>query len=177
MPATYDVFLSHSTADKPVVEAPLAWYRATCASPHWRPRFEGSPTIAVLIGPKGIERWHDQQHQLALVLAAEERGKRVIPVLLAGASRQSLKGFLGLRTRIDFDEVMDFVGWWPGSSARRQTSSQNRERCGVGACSRRSAARSSTSRPSGCTTHASSAARAYSRRWTRGSRLGIAGGC
>jgi TIR domain len=65
---------------------------------------EGSPTIAVLIGPNGMEGWHDQQKQLALVLAAEERGTRVIPVLLAGASRQSLKGFLGLRTGVDFDE-------------------------------------------------------------------------
>lgn len=118
MAAEYDVFLSHDGADKAAVEAIATRLRDAGLRPffeewHLVPgdlripaleaASEGSPTIAVLIGPKGIEEWHEQQKQLA----ADERGKRVIPVLLAGVSRQSLQGFLGLRT-VDFDEGNGF---------------------------------------------------------------------
>jgi hypothetical protein len=73
----------------------------------WLPALEQalaeSETVAVFFGPSGPGPWHNKETQLALVRAVQRRDDfRVIPVLLPGASPEQLRGFLGLRTWVDF---------------------------------------------------------------------------
>jgi hypothetical protein len=103
MPDSYDVFLSHCTADKDAVEAvairlrdqehiqpfldkwhlvpgeqwPLALARA----------MESSRTVAVFVGRHGINAWHEEETLLALVQNVQARNKRIIPVLLSGTQK------------------------------------------------------------------------------------------
>src|SRR6185503_7926718 len=103
MAEEYDVFLSYSSADKLAVEAVAvrlrdeaglrlfldAWHLVPGES--WRPALgraiERTMAVAVFFGPQGMGPWHAQESQLALVNAARQRGKRVIPVLLSGARK------------------------------------------------------------------------------------------
>lgn len=103
----YDVFLSHSSADGPAVaaiatrlrdEAGLrpfldAWHLVP--GEPWMPAIERaierSTTVAVFFGPRGRGAWHDQESQLALVLAADEHSKRVPPGLAAGGTLPEVK--------------------------------------------------------------------------------------
>jgi WD40 repeat protein len=120
----YHVFLSHSSADKSSVEQ-LAlrlrdqtglnpfldkWHLVPGAS--WQPALEqalaDSETVAVFFGPSDGGPWRNEELQLALVRAAQQRNDfRVIPVLLPGANPEQLGGFLGLRTWVDFREGLD----------------------------------------------------------------------
>ena len=136
----YDVFLSHSSADKPTVEAIAVRLRDEAGlrpfldkwdlvpGESWIPALERaierSTTVAVFFGPQGRGAWHDQESQLALVLAAEEHGKRVIPVLLPGTRREDVGGFLRLRTWVELAQgdgfatlVAGITGRAPGQSA------------------------------------------------------------
>jgi len=115
-PSGYDVFLSHNSADKPAVEAIAGrlqaaglrpFFDAWCLIPGepWIPALERALTrsavIAVFVGPHGKGAWQEQESLHGLVLAAQQRGKRVIPVLLPGARTNDIDGFLGLRTWVD----------------------------------------------------------------------------
>jgi len=120
----FHVFLSHSSADKSAVEQLALWLRDRAGlnpfldkwhlvpGAPWQPALEQalaeSETVAVFFGPSGPGPWHNEELQLALVRAVQQRNDfRVIPVLLPGASPQQIGGFLGLRTWIDFREGLD----------------------------------------------------------------------
>ena len=130
----YDVFLSHSSADKPVVEAIAVRLRDEAGlrpfldewhlvpGEPWIPALEQalerSTTVAVFFGPQGRGAWHDQETQLALVLAAEAHGKRVIPVLLPGARREDVGGFMRLRTWVEHVQDEGFARLVAGITGR-----------------------------------------------------------
>lgn len=113
----YDVFLSHSSADGAAVEEIAARLRdeaglrvfldtwALVPREPWMPAIERaierSTTVAVFFGLQGRGAWHDQESQLALVAAAEGQGKRVIPVLLPGARKEDVGGFMRLRMWVE----------------------------------------------------------------------------
>jgi hypothetical protein len=118
---TYDVFLSHNSVDKPLVEL-LA--RRLEDDEHLRPFLDtwhlvpGNPwqeevedalnassTCAVFIGPSGVGPWHNEELRSALDDRATQLGFRVIPVLLPGATlpeRGQLPRFLRRLTWVDF---------------------------------------------------------------------------
>ncbi len=115
---TYDVFLSYASADKPAVEA-LA--RKLRDGQRLRPFFDdwdlipgmpwqealeealsASRTCAVFLGPAGLGPWHNSEMRVALGQRVEKEPKRVIPVLLPGASKNAIPGFLAQRAPVDF---------------------------------------------------------------------------
>lgn len=130
----YDVFLSYSSADKPAVEAialrlrdesglrPFldAWHLVP--GDPWMTAIERaierSASVAVFLGPKGTGPWHEQESQLALITGAQRRGKRVIPVLLPGARKEDVDGFLSLRTWVDLAEGNGFAALVAGITGR-----------------------------------------------------------
>ncbi|WP_224364259.1 nSTAND1 domain-containing NTPase [Hyalangium versicolor] len=120
----FDVFLCHSSQDKPVVEA-LAWKlkSETKLQPFldkwslvpgeaWQPSLEDalteSQSVAVFFGPQGLSPWSHEEMRLALASAVRTRDEyRVIPVLLPGARREDVTGFLAQRTWVDFRNGLD----------------------------------------------------------------------
>lgn len=129
----YDVFLSHSTPDKPVVEKlahrlvdaglrPFfdkwdlvpgeSWIRAL------EEALERSATVAVFFGPGTAGKWREQEQQLAQVQAAEDQNKRIIPVLLPGASTRDVRGFLSTRTWVELDSADGLARLLAGISGR-----------------------------------------------------------
>lgn len=156
----YDVFLSHNNADIAAVERIAVRLREAGLRPfldkwHLVPgqpfipaiekALEDSQTVAAFFGPAGLSAWRDEEKQLALVHSAQQRDKRVIPVLLPGASKRDIEGFLSLRTWVDLEEddgftrfVAGVTGQAPellteidvahlGAAARIQTGSQGAE--------------------------------------------------
>lgn len=120
----YDVFLSHSSADKPSVEhigrmliersglRPFLdrWHLVPGAS--WQPALDEaigqSATVAVFFGPGGAGPWHNEEMQLALAKTVRMRSEcRIIPVLLPGSQPEQMTGFLSLRTWVDFRTGLD----------------------------------------------------------------------
>jgi tetratricopeptide (TPR) repeat protein len=117
----YDVFLSHNSKDKPAVEtiANLLGqkYSLRCWLDKWN-LVPGEPwqealeealdeceTVAVFVGPKTISPWENKEMRAALQMQAQNKGRRVIPVLLPGApDSQDLKlpMFLTQMTWVDF---------------------------------------------------------------------------
>ncbi|MEM7157086.1 MAG: SUMF1/EgtB/PvdO family nonheme iron enzyme [Myxococcota bacterium] len=113
----YDVFLSHTNHDESEVEvfaqrlrseAELhPYFRRWMLVPgeQWVPALEqaieSSKTVAVFFGPGGADAWRDQESQLALI---DQSKSRVIPVLLPGASKDSIDGFLRARTWVDLTD-------------------------------------------------------------------------
>jgi hypothetical protein len=110
----YDVFLSHNSHDKALVEqiaqrlvdeAKLRpfldkWHLIPGVA--WQPELEDglrrSKTVAVFIGPSGNGPWQHEEMQVALKRAVREKKEfRVIPVLLAEADASSISEFLQLR--------------------------------------------------------------------------------
>ncbi len=110
----FDVFLSHCVADEAAVEAiarrllaeerlrPFLDKWDLVPGESWLPAIERalsqSKAVAVFFGPGGPGQWREQEKLLALQLAAGDPKRRVIPVLLPGASEEQVQGFLGLRT-------------------------------------------------------------------------------
>jgi hypothetical protein len=105
----YDVFLSHTSADKDDVEA-IARHLADDAalSPFvdkwhlipgnpWQEELEQaldtSRTCAVFIGPHGIGPWENVEVRSALDDRVKRPGFRVIPVLLPGAALPERGGY------------------------------------------------------------------------------------
>ncbi|MCP3960158.1 MAG: tetratricopeptide repeat protein [bacterium] len=115
----YDVFLSHSSADNPAVEAIAERLRAEgievfldkwhlIPGNPWQEALEealeASATCAVFIGPGGISPWQNEEMRAALENGVEDRSARVIPVLLPGGSKpdkKKLPAFLRRRTWVD----------------------------------------------------------------------------
>jgi hypothetical protein len=127
MPARFDVFLSHASNDKPLVEE-LArrlerknlkpwldkWHLV--AGSEWMPDIEAAmsdcASCAVIIGPGGFGPWHHEEMQLAIRRRVENREHpfRVIPVLLPGVERperSKLPGFLTATTWVEFRETIE----------------------------------------------------------------------
>jgi len=122
---TYDVFLSHNSADKPAVgalahklkEAGLQpWFDKWDLVPGtlWQPALAAglaaSKSVAVFVGPSGVGPWEDAETMTALDRAFRERAHRVIPVLLPGSPASSqikLPSFLHLFTWVDFRKGLD----------------------------------------------------------------------
>ncbi|NTX07242.1 TIR domain-containing protein [Myxococcus sp. CA040A] len=120
----YDVFLSHNSKDKPAVEE-LArrLHNEVGLRPYldkwhlvpgmpWQPALEesleASATAAVFFGPSGVGPWHHEEVRAALARAVQQRDDyRVIPVLLPGAKREDVKGFLAQRMWVDFTVGLD----------------------------------------------------------------------
>ena len=119
----FDVFLSHSSQDKPAVEWIAGRLRDAGVEPFldkwhlvpgemWQPALEkalaASRAVAVFIGPSGISPWHNEEMRTALSSAACSRDEyRVIPVLLPRADEKAVTGFLSQRTWVDFRSGLD----------------------------------------------------------------------
>lgn len=117
----YDVFLSHTSADKDAVEALarrledeatlspfLDKWHLIPGNP-WQEELEQaldtSRTCAVFIGPHGMGPWENVEMRSALDDRVKRSGFRVIPVLLPGAvlpERGTLPRFLSSLTWVDF---------------------------------------------------------------------------
>jgi WD40 repeat protein len=116
----YDVFLSHTTPDKPVVEelARLLTLRGIrpwldkwdlVPGEPWQEAIEKAladcPACAVCIGAGGFGGWQTEEMNGAIQLQVGRERRRVIPVLLPGAERgerSALPLFLQGRTWVDF---------------------------------------------------------------------------
>ena len=116
----YDVFLSHSTADKPVVEALAHKLVETGIQPFldkwhlipgeaWEEALEEaldqSRTCAVFVGPTGLGPWQNEEMRSALEDRVRNKAFRVIPVLLPGSLEpqgEKLPRFLRRLTWVDF---------------------------------------------------------------------------
>jgi WD40 repeat protein len=116
----YDVFLSHSSADKPAVEELARKLQDAKIEPFldkwhlipgdpWQEALEealdASRTCAVFLGPKGFGSWQNEEMRSALETRAGNRSFRVIPVLLPGSfepRKEELPRFLRRLTWADF---------------------------------------------------------------------------
>jgi WD40 repeat protein len=127
MSARFDVFLSHASGDKTLVEE-LArrlerenlrpWLDKWNLVPGepWQPAIEAAladcRSCAVIIGGGGLAPWHNEEMRLAMArrVADDQRTFRVIPVLLPGAERpqrSQLRGFLDATTWVEFHGSID----------------------------------------------------------------------
>ncbi|MEM7160739.1 MAG: TIR domain-containing protein, partial [Myxococcota bacterium] len=139
--AEYDVFLSHSSTDEQAVEEIAGrlrtefelrpYFKRWMLVPGelWLPAIEKaidtSTTIAVFLGPGQMGVWQEDEaaRAIELVVRAEQRGRRVIPVLLPGTKLEDARGFLGLRTWVDLgaeDGMQRLVAAISGISLRQQ---------------------------------------------------------
>ena len=123
----HNVFLSHSTADKPAVEeigrrlakeGIQAWLDRWHLIPGdpWQPAIEKalaeSETCAVFVGPSGLGPWQNEEMRAAIDRRVRDTSRRfrVIPVLLPGAKRaerSSLPTFLVATTWVEFRDSLD----------------------------------------------------------------------
>jgi WD40 repeat protein/energy-coupling factor transporter ATP-binding protein EcfA2 len=123
----YDVFLSHTSSDKPVVEELArilrergiepwldAWHLIPGAP--WQEEIEKAlqscATVAVCLGPSGTGPWQNEEMRAAINRRVTDREGtfRVIPVLLPGAERgerSRLPMFLAATTWIEFRDTLD----------------------------------------------------------------------
>jgi formylglycine-generating enzyme required for sulfatase activity len=120
MSPRYDVFLSHSGADKPAVEELARNLLAAGITPFldkwnlvpgepWQEALEEaldeSSTCAVFLGPGGLGPWQNEEMRSALATRASDEDFRVIPVLLPGSfqpRKEELPRFLRRLTWVDF---------------------------------------------------------------------------
>lgn len=122
----FDIFLSHSSADKPAVLQIAQQLRRAGLRPwldvaelvpgaDWEPGLarglQASRSCAFFIGPQQTGDWAEQERQLAQNLAARQSGFRLIPVLLPGVPEpfdySVLPPFLTLKTWVDFRAGLD----------------------------------------------------------------------
>lgn len=119
MPSRYDVFLSHSSTDKPAVEEIARKLREVGVEPFldkwhlipgdpWQEALEEalkqSATCAVFLGPSGMGPWQNEEMRVALDRRTRDRASRVIPVLLPQARqpKEEIPLFLTRLTWVDF---------------------------------------------------------------------------
>ena len=123
--ATYDVFLSHNSADKPDVLELAKRLRSAGISPFldawhlvpgepWQEALEeailASRTCAVFVGPAGFGTWENEEMRAALSRRAHDDEFRVIPIILPGAvlpAKGRLPPFLSRLTWVDFRPGLD----------------------------------------------------------------------
>lgn len=127
--ASFDVFLSHNSQDKPAVEALARRLEDEAGLRPWLDKWnqipgdpwqesleaalDASRACAVFIGPSGIGPWENEEMRSALDIRVSKAGFRVVPVLLPGASppeRGKLPRFLSLLTWVDFRAGLDNKG-------------------------------------------------------------------
>jgi energy-coupling factor transporter ATP-binding protein EcfA2 len=125
--ASFHVFLSHNSADKPAVEE-LARRLKTDGIEAWLDKWHlvpGQPwqsaleqaladslSVAVFIGPSGISPWQDEEMRAAISKRVRQKDNefRVIPVLLPGGTREErsrLPEFLIASTWVEFRNSLD----------------------------------------------------------------------
>jgi WD40 repeat protein len=125
MAPQFDVFLSHSSADKPEVEDLAHKLREVGIEPFldkwhlipgepWQEALEDaldqSRTCAVFLGPGGIGAWQNEEMRSALETRVRDKSSRVIPVLLPGSfepQTEELPRFLRRLTWVDFRKDLD----------------------------------------------------------------------
>jgi hypothetical protein len=123
----YDVFLSHSSQDKPAVEElarllvkeridPFLDKWHLIPGKDWQEELEKalgqSASCAIFVGPGGIRPWHNKEMRTAIRRCVEDsQGTfRVIPVLLPGCAaeqRDDLPDFLTGDTWVEFRSLDD----------------------------------------------------------------------
>src|SRR3954453_18104368 len=123
----HDVFLSHATTDKPLVEELALRLQREGLKPWldewnlipgepWQPALEWAlsecAACAVIIGPGVLGPWHHEEMRLAISrrVGDRERVFRVIPVLLPGVERpeqSKLPRFLLATTWVEFRDSLD----------------------------------------------------------------------
>jgi hypothetical protein len=122
----YDVFLSHNSKDKPIVEQ-IAHkltkeYGLRCWLDKWN-LVPGEPwqealeealdqcrTVAVFVGSDEISPWENEEMRSALETRTHNRERRVVPVLLPGSldsTNIKLPRFLSRLTWVDFRNGLD----------------------------------------------------------------------
>jgi WD40 repeat protein len=123
MSQRYDVFLSHSSADKPAVETLALKLREAGLEPFldkwhlvpgklWQPGLEeglrNSRACIVFVGSEGIGPLQRQEMLVAIDRGAKDPDFRVIPVLLPGSRKPTgIPDFLAQRTWVEFPSVED----------------------------------------------------------------------
>lgn len=123
MPTRYDVFLSHSSADKPAVEAIAKKLREAGIKPFldkwhlipgriWQEELEKaleeSRACAIFVGNEGLGPWAKQEMRVVLDRGARDEDFPVIPVLLPDIRKPaSLPAFLSQRTWVEFTAGID----------------------------------------------------------------------
>lgn len=123
---TYDVFLSHNSADKRAVEEIARRLRDKAhlepfldkwhliPGEPWQEELEraldASHACAVFLGPGGLGTWENEEMRAALAIRAGDPSFRVIPTLLPGTNlpeRGRLPHFLARLTWVDFRAGLD----------------------------------------------------------------------
>jgi len=134
MPVRFDVFLSHATPDKPLVEELAGRLESKGLRPWldtwnlipgtaWMPEIETAlaecAACAVIIGAGGFGPWQNEEMRAAITRRVNEsrpgadgegRPLHVIPVLLPGVERperSKLPGFLTATTWVEFRDSLD----------------------------------------------------------------------
>jgi WD40 repeat protein len=126
MPTRYDVFLSHSSADKPAVEEIARRLQDAGIKPFldkwhlipgriWQEELEKalkeSQACAIFVGKEGLGPWAKQEMRVVLDRGAQEEDFPVIPVLLPGVPKpDELPSFLTQRTWVEFTGRIDDPG-------------------------------------------------------------------
>jgi predicted ATPase len=122
----FDVFLSHNSLDKPMVEDIAArlqraglepWLDKWYLTPggRWQDELEAgltaSAACAVFVGPHGLGDWVHEEVGLAVDRAAKDRSFRLFLVLLPGVPEpfdaSGIPGFLRTRTWVDLRPGVD----------------------------------------------------------------------
>jgi TPR repeat protein len=135
MSLDYDVFLAYSSEDGAAVEAialrlqDVAGLRLfldkwdVMPGESWIPRLEvaiaASKTFAVFFSPGSRGGWREEERQYALRLAARNPERRIIPVLLPGASEHDIDPFLRSREWVDLAREDGFARLVAGITGRR----------------------------------------------------------
>ena len=122
----FDVFLSHNSRDKPVVERVGEKLRRGGIEPwldkwhltpggQWQDELAGAlracSACAIFVGPHGLGDWVREEMAVALDRAAKDRGFRLFLVLLPGLPEPfdatSLPPFLSTRTWVDLRQGIE----------------------------------------------------------------------
>jgi len=121
----FDVFLSHNSADKVLVETITIQLKVAGLTPFldkqhlipgepWQEGLEkaldNSATCAVFLGPNGLGPWQNEEMRSALDRRVRDQSFRVIPVLLPGdapTAPVTLPSFLSRLTYVDFRAGLD----------------------------------------------------------------------